>query len=126
MAAKPEQKVTEMVKDDREDPGDWLAGIFDAADEDVITSLEMSEMSHPGKKGRDGLHYFRDVFKDADGKSYKMTTIITHHNPSLSNSIPSPQSTGMASLTTKSSVARWRRLGSTMMGRCRSLWPGLL
>ena len=47
MAAKPEQKVTEMVKDDREDSGDWLAGIFDAADEDVITSLEMSEMSLP-------------------------------------------------------------------------------
>ena len=36
MAAKPEQKVTEMVKDDREDSGDWLAGIFDAADEDVM------------------------------------------------------------------------------------------
>ena len=44
MAAKPEQKATEMVKDDREDSGDWLAGIFDAADEDVITP-EMSEMS---------------------------------------------------------------------------------
>ena len=47
MAAKPEQKETEMVKDEREDSGDWLADIFDAADEGVITSLEMSEMSLP-------------------------------------------------------------------------------
>ena len=47
MAAKPEQKETEMVKDEREDSGDRLADIFDAADEGVITSLEMSEMSLP-------------------------------------------------------------------------------
>lgn len=47
MAAKLEQKATEMVKDERDDSGDWLADIFDAADEGVITSLEMSEMSLP-------------------------------------------------------------------------------
>ena len=47
MAGEPEKKATEMAKDQREDSGDWLADIFDAADEGAITSLEMTEMSLP-------------------------------------------------------------------------------
>ena len=49
MAGEPEKKATEMAKDQREDSGDWLADIFDAADEGAITSLEMTEMSLPAK-----------------------------------------------------------------------------
>ena len=47
MAGEPEKKATEMAKDQRDDSGDWLADIFDAADEGAITSLEMTEMSLP-------------------------------------------------------------------------------
>ena len=34
--------------------------------EQISKLVEMSEFTNPGHKGKGGLHYFRDVFKDAD------------------------------------------------------------